>query len=40
MKILKAVIRVLVAGAFAAAEAMLLIDELPVARRGHRKQHS
>lgn len=37
MKILKAIIQMLVAGIFAAAEAILLIDELPVARIWHRK---
>ncbi len=37
MKILKAIIRLLVAGAFATAEAVLLVDELPIARLWHRK---
>jgi hypothetical protein len=37
MKLLKAMIRVLVAGAFAAAEAVLLVDELPISRLWHRK---
>ena len=39
MKVLKAIVRVLVAGAFAAAEAVLFIDELPIARLWHRRQH-
>ncbi len=37
MKVLKAIIRLLVAGAFAAAEAVLLLDERPIARIWHRK---
>lgn len=40
MKILKALVRVLVAGACAAAEAVFYIDELPIARLWHRKLHS
>ena len=39
MKVLKAIVRLLVAGAFAAAEAILFIDELPIARLWHRRQH-
>jgi hypothetical protein len=37
MKLLKAIIRLLVAGVFATAEAVLLVDELPIARLWHRK---
>jgi hypothetical protein len=37
MKILKAIVRMLVAGAFAAAEAVVYLDELPIARLWHRK---
>lgn len=40
MKILKAIVHMLVAGAFAAAEAVLLVDELPIARLWHRNLHS
>lgn len=37
MKIFKAIVRLVVAGAFAAAEAVLFLDELPIARWWHRK---
>jgi len=37
MKILKTLVRLLVAGAFAAAEAVLFVDGLPIARLWHRK---
>jgi hypothetical protein len=37
MKIFRAIIRLLVAGVFAAAEAVLYIDDLPIARLWHRK---
>ena len=40
MKIVKALFHALVASAFAAAEALLLIDELPIARLWHRRQHN
>lgn len=39
MKILKALVHALVASAFATAEAILLVDELPIARLWHRRQH-
>ena len=37
MKLLKAIVHVVVAGVFAAAEAVFYIDELPVARLWHRR---
>ena len=37
MKILKAIVRLVVAGAFAAAEAVVFLDDLPIARLWHRK---
>ncbi len=37
MKLLKAIIRLLVAGVFAAAEAVFYVDELPISRLWHRK---
>jgi hypothetical protein len=40
MKIVKALVRLAVAGLFAAAEAVLAFDELPIARLWHRRQHS
>jgi hypothetical protein len=40
MKILKAIIALLVAGVFAAAEAVFLFDELVVARIWRPKTHS
>lgn len=39
MKILKSLVRMIVAGAFAAAEAVFYLDELPIARIWHRKAH-
>lgn len=40
MKLLKAIVRLLVAGVFATAEALFFIDELPIAKLWHRRQHS
>ncbi len=40
MKIFKSLVRLIVAGAFATAEAVFYIDELPIARLWHRKLHS
>jgi hypothetical protein len=38
MKLVKTLVRLLVAGVFAAAEAIFYVDELPIARLWHRKQ--
>ncbi len=40
MKLLKTIVGLVVAGVFAAAEAVLFIDELPIAKLWHRRQHS
>lgn len=40
MKFVKTIVALLVAGVFAAAEALLFIDELPIAKLWHRRQHS
>jgi hypothetical protein len=37
MKLWKTIVGLLVAGAFATVEAILLVDELPIARLWHRK---
>jgi hypothetical protein len=40
MKVWKTIVRILVAGVFTAAEAVLFVDELPIARIWHRKPHA